>query len=73
MVKRGKLEWHNDPLGKALRGAVKDAINKHGAITANHSRVNSVVKRVYGVFKAYKKGKYDNAREKALRKYQNKS
>jgi hypothetical protein len=40
----------------------------HGPITKDHSKVNSVVKRVYGVFKAYQKGAYDEARKKTWAK-----
>jgi len=64
---RKELCWYNDPLGSALRQAVTESIRTHGPIVDSPSSVNSVVKRLYGVFKALEKGVYDSQRKKAVR------
>ena len=58
------LHWHQDPISADIRRAIIDVLRLHGPIDDpdNHTRINSVVKRVYGVFKGFQKGVYDNVR-----------
>lgn len=58
------LEWYQDPMAKDIERALRNAIKFHGPITKNHSKLNSAVKRVYGVFKGFQKGQYDICRQR---------
>ena len=57
--------WWQDPLSDRIRLALADAVRTHGPITSDAGRLNSAVKRVYGVLKALDLGQLDKERAKA--------
>jgi len=68
VVKRGDLQWYNDPVGKSIKAAVREAVRIHGPICSLDTKLNSVVKRVYGVVKRLEMGDYDRGRSVAVRR-----
>ena len=48
---RLRPHWYLDPISKSFRHALQECIRAHGPITLDDTRVNSAVKRLYGVLK----------------------
>jgi len=64
------LHWWQDPLSREIERAVVESIKRHGPVVLRQDRgpVLSVVKRVYGVFKRYERGDFDQVRARTREK-----
>lgn len=56
-----KLVWSNDPVGKEVIKLVREKV-------ADEKTVSYLARKLYGVFKAYQKGFYNDKRIKAYKK-----